>query len=515
MTEILQRSLGEWLDERAGACGDRPAVEVDGIPRSYGELGDRAARLGSGIAALGLQRGAHVCVMMTNSVAAIEVWFALARAGIVEIPMNIACGELLLRYYLEQSDASAVVCDERYLPQVRRICAELPAVRHIVVHGSSSDGDVVGLSELYAQEPLPRPDVAPASLASILYTSGTTGPPKGVMVSHRALLHLARRTVALMDYTPQDRLYTAFPLFHINAKCTSVLAAMEAGASLIMESRFSVSRFWDTCRSKGVTVFNYLGALLTMLYKQPPDPRDADNPVRAAFGAPCPVEIWDDVERRFGLRLTEIYGMTEVCNTTVNPAARQWKGSGGKESDAFCVRVVDEDDNLLPAGEIGEIVVRPKQPGIMFDGYYKMPEETLHRFRNLWFHTGDRGQFDDAGYLYFVDRTDDVIRRRGENISSWEIERAVTAHPDVVEAAVYGVASELSEQEVMVAVVVQPGKRLQPFELIEFCHGRVTEFAVPRYVRFMDGLPKNTSERVEKYKLRASGVTDDTWQRAR
>jgi crotonobetaine/carnitine-CoA ligase len=395
----------------------------------------------------------------------------------------------------------------------------LPKLEHIIVHRDApsetsalpSHLKIHDLADLYLEGNVPQPKLDRRSTAVILHTSGTTGPPKGVVISHEAVLHLVRRTVWLMDYTRDDRLFTAFPLFHQNAKYTSVCAAMECGGSLIMERRFSASRFWDLCREKNITAFNYMGALLMMLYKQPVMPNDADNPVRIAFGAPCPAAIWEDFERRFGIQLVEIYGMTESPLACENRLEYRRIGSAGKESDTYQVQIVDERDNPLPPDTPGEIVVRPKLPGVLFTEYYKRPRDTVEAWRNLWFHTGDRGRMDADGYLYFIDRMKDCIRRRGENISSWEIENTVNTHPSILESAAYGVASELTEYEVIIAIVLRPGAELLPAELISFCKNNMTRFAVPRYVRVCNELPKNASGRIQKFKLREDGITKDTW----
>jgi crotonobetaine/carnitine-CoA ligase len=250
-----------------------------------------------------------------------------------------------------------------------------------------------------------------------------------------------------------------------------------------------------------------------MLFKQDPKPEDADNPVRIAFGAPCPVEIWEPFEERFGMKLVEVFGMTEAPIACENRLDDRRIGSAGKESMSYEVRIVDEYDQSVPNETPGEIVVRPKRPDIMFSGYYGRPEDTVEAWRNLWFHTGDRGRMDEDGFIYFIDRLKDNIRRRGENISSWEIESVVNTHDEVLESAAYGVESELSEQEVMIAVVLQPGSDLRPEQLLDYCQGRMSHFAVPRFVRLMAGLPKNHAERVEKFALRAEGVTEDAWDR--
>ncbi|MFH5821863.1 AMP-binding protein [Georgenia sp. AZ-5] len=518
-TDARHLSIGDWLKDAVNRAPTSASLLVAGERIGYSELDPTSDRAAAGFSALGLRRGDHVCLMMRSSVEALQVWFGLAKAGLVEVPINVASGSYLLRYFLEHSGASVVVCDAEFEPLVRECAADLPRIRHLIVSGPESDSAAHArfarhsLAGLLAHPAGPLPVVAPTDPAVILYTSGTTGPPKGARLSHRANVNLARHTVDLLGYTAEDRLYSVFPLFHSNARYCSVMAAMEAGADLVMDRKFSASRFWDTCREHGITAFNYQGAMMSILFKQPPRPDDADNPVRLAFGAPCPPEILEAFERRFDVRLTEIYGSTEVSIVTDMPPWDRKIGTAGNESVNYEVAVVDERDEPVPPGTAGEIVVRPKKPGWMFDGYHAMPQATATAWRNLWFHTGDRGMLDDEGYLTFLDRMKDTIRRRGENISSWEIERVVSAHPAVAQVAAYGVPSELSEEDVMVAVVAAAGRDVDPADLVRHCAGELTAFAVPRYVRIVPELPMTPSQRVEKYKLRADGVTPDTWDR--
>jgi crotonobetaine/carnitine-CoA ligase len=334
-----------------------------------------------------------------------------------------------------------------------------------------------------------------------------------VRLTHRANVNLARHTVGLMGYTAADHLYSVFPLYHSNARYCSVMAGFEAGARMLLHRRFSATRFWDICRREGITAFNYQGAMMSILDKQPPRDDDRDNPVRVAFGAPCPPEVFSALEERFDLRLTEIYGSTEVSLVCEMPPQRRRIGTAGQESPLYGVAVVDEHDREVPAGTPGEIVARPKKPGWMFEGYEGDAAATVAAWRNLWFHTGDRGVLDEDGFLTFLDRVKDTVRRRGENISTWEVERVLAEHPDVAQVAAYGVASELSEEDVMVAVVPAPGGDLDPVALLAHCAGRLTAFAVPRYVRTVEALPLTPSQRVEKYRLRAEGVTADTYDR--
>ena len=511
----------EWIRHRARLGGDKTALEVCGVTRTYAELDERTDRFAAGFAALGLEPGEHVSAMMLNSIENVEAWFGLQKAGLVEVPVHTASRGAALQYVVDHADARAVVIDEAFLPHLAGIVEGLPKLEHVVVNRSEPGEPtelptrlaVHDLADLALDGPPPTPSLHRDDTAVVLHSSGTTGPPKGVVLSHGAVLHLTRHLVWLMGYTADDRLYTAFPLFHNNAKYTSVCAALECGGSLVMDKKFPVKTFWEVAREKELTAFNYMGALLMMLHKQPDRPDDADNPIRIAFGAPCPVEIWEPFERRFGVSLVEVYGMTEAPMITENRLDERVVGTAGRASMTYEVRIVDEDDQDVPPNTPGEIVARPKQPGALFSGYYRRDDDTVEAWRNLWFHTGDRGMLDEQGYLTFIDRMKDCIRRRGENISSWEVESTINAHDAVLECAAYGVASELSEADVMVAVVLRPGAELAPEALLDYCTGKMAHFAIPRYVRWMDALPRNHAERVQKTELRADGVTADTWDR--
>jgi crotonobetaine/carnitine-CoA ligase len=280
-----------------------------------------------------------------------------------------------------------------------------------------------------------------------------------------------------------------------------------------MHDRFSASRFWDVCRAEGVTAFNFMGALLMMLWKQPERPDDADNPVRKGYGAPAPEALAPDFERRFGLILCEMYGSTELGNITGNRPGHRKIGTCGKPLPDVQVEIHDRDGNRVPPGEVGEIVARPLVPHIMVERYYGNDEATIDAFRGLWFHTGDRGTCDEDGWFRFVDRMKDAIRRRGENISSWEVEQVLNDHPAVEETAVIGVPSDMTEEEVLVVVKLKTGHELAPEGLLDFAQDRLPHFAVPRYIRFVAELPKTPSQRIEKYRLRDEAITADTWDR--
>lgn len=513
-------SIGAWLATVAADPARAAATVVVEDERADAAALDRdASAVAAGLLALGLRPGERVAVLAPARLAALQAWFGIARAGLVEVPLNPASGSLLLQHCLTQARARVVICAAEL---VTLLSDALPgsAVEHVVVIDDQTNGyappatvETSDFADLLAHAPGDLPEVDPAATAVILYTSGTTGPPKGVLLSHRANVNLARHTVALMGYGAADHLYSVFPLYHSNARYCSVMAGLEAGARVLLHRRFTASGFWDICRRHGITAFNYQGAMMSILHKQEPRPEDRDNPVRVAFGAPCPPEIFGSFEERFDLRLTEIYGSTEVSLVCEMPPEQRRVGTAGRESPIYHLAVVDEWDRPVPAGTPGEIVARPKQAGWMFDGYEANPDATVEAWRSLWFHTGDRGVLDEDGYLTFLDRVKDTVRRRGENVSTWEVERVVADLPTVAAVAAYGVASELSEEEVMVAVVPAPGATVDPEQLVAHCQGRLTGFAVPRYVRLVDSLPLTPSQRVEKYRLRQEGVTADTFDR--
>jgi len=515
-----ERTLGAIVAARAEQEPDRAAVRFPGTTVRYGDLHRRANRVANALLDAGLRPGETVAVMLSNSPEYVEAWVGIARAGLVEVPVNTGFKGDLLRHLLEQAQCAALVVDDRWLDRLGPLLPAIDRMRLVLVVGAADPAriDRLDVSPWHeavdaAAETAPAVAVSTYDVSAILFTSGTTGPSKGAVLTHSANFRLAQNVVELMDYGPDDVCFNAFPLFHVNARYSGVLPAMYADAEIVVRDRFSASGFWATCRAEGVTAFNYMGALLMMLHKQPPRADDAENPVRRAYGAPAPVTIYEDFQRRFGLQLVEVYGSTEAGTALMNTVESFRIGSCGRPVPYFDVRIHDRDDEPCPPGVPGEIVLRPLEPHVLFEEYVGMPETTLAAFRNLWFHTGDRGRMDDDGYFYWVDRMKDAIRRRGENISSWDVENVVNSHSAVEVAAVIGVPSDLSEEEVMVVVVAERDGAVTPEELLDLCQERLPHFAVPRFVRFVEELPRTPSQRIEKFRLREIGVTPDTWDR--
>jgi crotonobetaine/carnitine-CoA ligase len=333
------------------------------------------------------------------------------------------------------------------------------------------------------------------------------------MMSHHYWYDVWSESVKYSRYTEDDVLYTGLPFFHGNAQGITIGPAILADAKAVIVERFSASQLWDDCRRWECTEANYIGGIIPILMKGDLRGDDGDNPVRLMVGAAAPVKIWHEFEQRFNTRLLEVYGMTECYCCLVNPFEERRPGSCGKPITGWDVKIVDDHDNEVPPGVVGEFVARPQRNFVGTTGYYKQPEATLDFFKNFWMHTGDLGRTDEDGYFYFVDRKKQALRRRGENISSFEVEAVINAHPAVLESCVVGVPSDVGEEDVKAVVVLRPGQQLSGEELVGWCEPRMAYFAIPRYVAFRTELPKTPSERVEKYKLKNEGVTSDCWDR--
>jgi crotonobetaine/carnitine-CoA ligase len=496
---------------------DHPFLKCEGRETTTGELWAASHRVACALIGWGVAPGDRVAVMMANVPEFLDVWFGIVRCRAIEVPVHSAYRGPLLEHILAESGAKILFCDGEFVDRLAGLRA--PDLERVIVRGSaaatvSPEVTVSDLAALHADpQPADLPEPAADDVTCLLYTSGTTGPSKGVVLSHTANLMLAQANVDLMEYTDRDVLYTAFPLFHVNAKFTSVVSTLLSGARLVLDDRLSASRFWERMREEHVTSFNYLGTMLTVIAKQPPRDSDRDHEVDRCYGGAADPALWDVFQDRFGVRLHEHYGMTEIGIAIQNTRLVRRPGSIGLPAPYFEARVADPDDRECPTGEVGEIQIRPRRPDIMLREYWGRPDATIEAFRNLWFHTGDRARRDDDGFFYYVDRLKDSIRRRGENVSSFELESVINGIDAVVECAAYGVPSELGEDDVMVAVVLAEGVEFDHAALIEHCEVRLAYFAVPRYVRVVDRLPKTPSERVQKFVLREQGVTPETFDR--
>lgn len=527
---LEERTIGRVLADKADTIADRPLLRWEGRIWCYGEVETITNRYANGLLARGIRHGDHVAVMMDNQPAFLWLVWALGKIGAVAIPLNTAARGEMLRYFLEQSDATALAIDAAWLDRVRALGVPPAAIRRWFVNGAGEaigearshlPGDVEALDALCSADTSRPPPgrVRHDDTHLIIYTSGTTGPSKGVMCPHSQAQGVGRAIAADYGYGPDDVLYTCLPLFHVNALWYTVNAALWAEASVALSPRFSASRFWDEIRESGATQFNSLGAMGHIILKIPPGPHERDHRLRQCMVVPMNKEVCAQFQQRFGVQVTSLFAMSEnYAVTNFVPGDRPDKiGSAGSPRGASELRIVDDQGHDLPVGEVGEVVLRALQPGTMSTGYYRMPAKTAEAYVDGWFLTGDRGRVDADGYLWFVDRKKESIRRRGENISAFEVETILARHPAVLEVAAIPVPADTDEDEVMVYVVLRPAATLSAEALVRFAAESMSYFMVPRYVAFIDALPKTATEKIEKYKLRQDAMAqrDSLWDRER
>ncbi|MES2258024.1 MAG: AMP-binding protein [Pseudomonadota bacterium] len=515
-----QRTVGNCLAHQAALYPDREFLVFGERTWTYREFDEWVTTVAGGLVALGLGKGDKLAIMLPNCAEFMAVWFACARIGVIEVPVNAGYRGPLLRHILEHSDARMAVVAAEFLERFQHESVGYAKLEKLVVWSSAPLPALelaipaVPFDTLHTESlPLPPVAISHRDPMAIMYSSGTTGPSKGILLCHNYFWWGGSSGARGRGVTGEDRLYTCLPLFHANAQLVTAMPALMAGATLVIDDRFSASNFWERLRECRATQINYIGGMLPILMKQPPAAADRQHAVRLATGGGAPRELWLQFEERFGVRIHEGYGQTENCVALSNPLDATKVGSIGLPICGYDVDLVDDEDEPVGAGTVGELVFRPQHPHIMMDGYYKMPEATAAASRNLWFHTGDLMKKDDDGYFYFVDRKKDALRRRGENISAFEVEMVVNAHPAVLESAAIAVPADVGEDEVMVCVVLKPDQPLSALDLVRHCAELMPYFSVPRYVDFRSELPKTPTHRVEKYRLREQGVTPTTWDR--
>ncbi len=520
------RILGRVLAEQADAFGEKPLLLFEEEVLSYAEFHRRSNRIANGLRALGVGAGTHVALMIDNKPELLLLYFALGRLGAVAVPLNTAAKGEMLSYFLAQSDATFLIADAAYLERVAGVLGACTGIARIVVIDESGTADAPPKIDGAAVEPFARLLDSPArdievavkasDLCLLMYSSGTTGRSKASMASHCCALSHGYSIAGAFGYGPEDVHYISLPLFHGNAWYCSALPALVSGGTIALARRFSVTQFWQEVTRFGATQFNLLGAMSNFLWNRPPDPLERAHSVRQAMVIPRPADE-RAFEERFGLTVTSLYGLTDagIVSVTDPEADDDDERSAGRPCPDVEVRIVDELDQALPPGKVGEIVLRSRVPWLFPTGYYKMPEATCAAWRNLWFHTGDRGFFDEAGRLHFTDRKKDAIRRRGENISCFEVEQILAKMPGVALAAAFPVTAELAEDEVMVAIVPGESAALTEEGVVRFCQENMAYFMVPRFVEFVTELPMTMNGKIEKYRLRerAERALDRIWDR--
>lgn len=519
-----ERTLGALLTHQAAALGETPFVRSGEQCVSYAEANRRANRAAHALAGHGVGPGEVVCVLLDNSLEFLDVWFGLAKVGAVQAPLNTSSTAWQLRGLLAELGAATVVTQPRYVPALGAAAA--PGLRRVVLVEPAGDGaapggaapvgaPVTSWRSMTAAAPDTEPDVQvrPTDPVAVMQTSGTTSAAKGVLLCHEHEFHVAETIGAHLDMRADDRFYNFFPLFHNTAQGMITWSVLLHGASMLLTDRFSGSRFWADVTRHRCTLFFCMGPMVEFLLKGAGPP--GATPLRMGWGIGYGQAMADEFRDRFGVELIGGYGCTEAGLVSLHPREDPRLDTAGRPHPDYEVRVADSEDRELPTDEVGEIVVRPRLPYTTTLGYLNRPAETAELTRNCWLHTGDAGRFDADGYLHFVDRIKDVIRRRGENISSFEVEAVCGEFPGVRECAAVAVpaAHGRHEDEIYLAVVMREGADLDPVALVRHGAERLAYFAVPRYVEVWNDLPKTPTGKVRKVDVRAHGVTDRTWDR--
>jgi crotonobetaine/carnitine-CoA ligase len=531
-TEVLQplppaeRTLPAMLRHAAERFGDRPLLGIAGAAWAHRDAAAAAARRGAALRSAGLARGERVALMCGNRAEFIETFVGCGWIGAVSVPINSAAMGPQIEYFLANSGARLLVIEAPFVERLGHADLSRTALQSIWIVGDATGieatiGGVRCEAWPAAGEPIEPAAVQPGHTLAILYTSGTTGPAKGVLCPHAQVHWWGIHSARVLGIGADDVLCSTLPLFHINALNTFAQALL-TGSRVVFEPRFSASGFWAAMRAADATVVYLLGAMVPILLAQPAGAGERAHRVRIGLGPGVPAAAGAAFQARTGVTLLEGYGSTEtnfvIATAPDSPrhgrdADTPPRGVMGWLQPGFDARVVDEHDVALPDGEAGELLLRADEPFTFASGYFGMPDKTVEAWRNLWFHTGDRVVREADGAFRFVDRIKDAIRRRGENISSFEVEQVLQGHPAVAAVAVYPVRSELAEDEVMAALQLREGECIDPAELVRYCESRLPYFAIPRYIELMTELPRTENGKLQKFRLRERGVGPATWER--
>ena len=510
-----ERTVPAMLARQAERYAEKPLVSSGGQSWTYAQALAEAGRFGATLRAAGIERGDRVALICSNRLDFLRAFLGCAWIGAVSVPINTASRGHQLQHILSNSAARLLIVEGAFagnLDHLDMAALPLETIWTIDAETPLRFGKIESAPVPTSTDICEAETMRPRDMLTILYTSGTTGPSKGVCCPHAQYFWWGANTAALLGLGRADVLQSTLPLFHTNALNT-FFQALLMGVSVTYEKRFSASDFYAALKRSDATATYVLGAMVPILLSRPRGPEERAHRVTVALAPGVPARFHTEFTERTGIHLIDGWGSTETNFVLGTTTDKTRPGTMGPVFDGFQARVVDGDDNDVPDGTPGELLVRADQPYAFATGYFGAPEKTVEAWQNLWFHTGDRVIREADGYYRFVDRIKDAIRRRGENISSFEVEQVLLSHPAVAIAAAFPVRSSLAEDEVMVAVVLHPGQSLAALDLIKYCEPLLPYFAVPRYVEFVETLPTTENGKVQKYKLSERGVSDATWDR--
>jgi crotonobetaine/carnitine-CoA ligase len=508
-----RRTVGAMLRHNAEVFGNRSFLLDESGTLTWADAWRRAQEVAGGLAALGIRDGDRVILALGNRREFIEAWFGLALLGGVQVPFDPRAGHRRLHQVVAMSGASVAITDERLLPAlvseaqlstIVTVDARTTVGNTTLAGFDSLKGEWGGTGEVAAEQPV-----------AIMFTSGTTGRPKGVVLPHGQHWTNGQQAVVAAGITCNDVIFLCLPLHHNMAQGYGIWPALHSGASVRLVDRFDREAFWAQVRASQATVLPFVGDLIAILALAPPAADDADNPLRVGYGVPIPAPLHEDFERRYAIELIHAYGSTEATIPVWAAGADRLIGSVGRAVDGFDVEIRDDNGRRQPPGVRGEITIRAHAPNMIFSEYFNDPERTAVAMADGWFRTSDEGSFDDDGHLFFHGRRGDLIRHHGEFVSPVELESAALAHPDIAAAAAFGVPSELADDDIMLTVELREGATVDAEEMRTWLTQRVAPYVVPRYVDLAGALPVTDTGKIEKYKLKARGVTATTDDRRR
>jgi crotonobetaine/carnitine-CoA ligase len=529
-----QHTIPGALLARLESDPDREYLDVNGTKLTAASVWADANRVANTVRALGIGPHERVATLVENSPEMVLAWWGTVIGGQVSVPINTAYKGDYLRHQLRDSGARVLFVESGLLGRATDVVGDIEQLEHLVVIDDPDATDAAEIPDAVAGATVHRwsdvlrtsadvtsVDIRASDIGTFVYTGGTTGPSKGCVLSHNYHYELAAQIGHCWGRTADDVCWTPLPLFHFNALTTAVLGALVFGGRSAIYRRFSVSNFWPEMNRVGATMTSTLGTMAYLLahdVDRPEMPRsgapEANTTLKLIGAAPLPVEVDDLIRTRFGVdTFSGAYGVTEASLVSWQPPGVRNKpnAAGVINTEYFDVRIFDDDDNELPRGTDGEIVIRPLRPHVMFEGYWGRPEATVETSRNWWYHTGDIGRIDEDDYLFFVDRKADYLRRRGENISSFEVERILMGHGALADVVVHAVPSQLTEDDLKITAIIAEGQSLTEADLFRWCIDQLPYFALPRYIEFRTELPRSPVGRVLKRELRTEGVTAATW----